>query len=105
MKLFDTIYNVLAISGEILVGTASTLLEVVFDTFTQETHNSQVYNKTEEYLNTLSYDEILDYFQHNEYLNEYSDNYIYSDRQQFIKSICNIADKENRSFTNRFDKF
>lgn len=74
----------------------------------EETKNDYV-KETEDYLRKLSADEIKDYVKDNYILSDY-DYKIYGtcnedDKDLVIKHICEIAEKEERSFTNKYSRY
>ena len=98
MSIFSIIKGVAEVSCEILLG--------LFNQETTYSYNEKSNeDKTREYLNKLSYDEINDYYEYNEYLRRYGDRFKYSNKDQFIESICDIARRENRSFENKYDRY
>ena len=108
-KFMDAVEVIGDTTVDIIKGVAEVSYEVLTELFNHETTCS--YNeksnedKTREYLNKLSYDEINDYYEYNEYLRRYGDRFKYSNKDQFIESICDIARRENRSFENKYDRY
>ena len=64
-----------------------------------------VEDKTYEYWMTLSSLEQQEYYENNEYLKRWGENYRYEDRCQMARSVANIARIENRAFTNKYDRY
>ena len=57
-------------------------------------------------MSNLTTDELNEYIATNEYLSRYNtESYIYSDRKQTAMRMAEIAYKENRSFTDRYDRY
>ena len=70
-----------------------------------ETTNKEE-NTTYEYWMNLSYQEQEEYFNNNEYLKDYIKNDYYpNDRHLTAKHVQQIADKLNREFTNKYDRY
>lgn len=81
-------------------------------------NDSIIYNKEDEvdyaqetydYLNKLTMDEIYEYVQYNDTLSYY-DYKIYGscnrdDKYHVLKHICDIAEREGRSFTNKYSRY
>ena len=82
-------------------------LEVLTRLFSgsNETTNKEE-NTTYEYWMNLSYQEQEEYFNNNEYLKDYIKNDYYpNDRHLTAKHVQQIADKLNREFTNKYDRY
>jgi hypothetical protein len=61
---------------------------------------------TYEYMSRLTPDELNEYIATNEYLNRYNtESYIYSDNKQTAMRMAEIAYKENKSFTNKYNRY
>lgn len=65
--------------------------------------------ETYDYLNKLTMDEIYEYVQYNDTLSYY-DYKIYGtcnrdDKYHVLKHICDIAEREGRSFTNKYSRY
>ena len=88
----------------ILSSVAEVITEVATGLFTNsETNNS---NETYEYWKYLSYDEQESYFNNNEYLKDYITSHYYkNDRHMTAKKVQELADKLNREFTNKYDRY
>ena len=83
-----------------------------------DSNDSIIYNKEDEvdyaqetydYLNKLTMDEIYEYVQYNDTLSYY-DYKIYGtcnrdDKYHVLKHICDIAEREGRSFTNKYSRY
>ena len=70
-----------------------------------ETTNKEE-NTTYEYWMNLSYQEQEEYFNNNEYLKDYIKNDYYpNNRHLTAKHVQQIADKLNREFTNKYDRY
>ena len=101
MKIFD-----------IVKGVAECTTEILFELFSGETSSTS--NSTSNSNNTSTYDywmsldykEQFEYFQSNEYLRDYIKNDYYScDRHLTAMHVQHIADKLNKEFTNRYDRY
>ena len=98
--------------------------EILYDTFNHPCGSSQpqfgngykyndenecekYYDKeTYEYMSKLTPDELNEYIATNEYLNRYNtESYIYSDNKQTAMRMAEIAYKENKSFTNKYNRY
>lgn len=69
------------------------------------TPSRSVEEETYEYWKGLSYREQQDYFELNYKLQEYGENYRYDNNEQMAKSVAEIARRENRSFTDKYDRY
>ena len=63
------------------------------------------YTKTYEYWKSLSPVDREYYFENNSTLQKYGELYYYNDREQCAKSIAKIAEKERRSFDDKYDRY
>ena len=112
-KTFEAIsevnYEVLKGVGSVVKGVAEVGLEVlsaVANNATEVAENKKsVEEETYEYWKGLSYREQQDYFELNYKLQEYGENYRYDNNEQMAKSVAEIARRENRSFTNKYDRY
>ena len=86
---------------------AKTFTEIIFEVFNHSSNS----NKTEEfatydYWMTLDYKEQYEYFTSNEYLKDYIANDYYScDRHLTALHVQKIADKLNKEFTNKYNRY
>jgi hypothetical protein len=96
MKIFD-----------IVKGVAECTTEILFELFSGETSSSNSNNtSTYDYWMSLDYREQFEYFQSNEYLRDYMKNDYYScDRHLTAMHVQHIADKLNKEFINRYDRY
>lgn len=99
-KTFETIVDV---STEIAKCISDSLLEVFNDK--TEPIERDYYQETYEYWKKLLPCEREYYFSHNEVLQKWGDNYYYDDKEQCAKHIAWIASRENRAFTNKYDRY
>ena len=112
-KTFEAIsevnYEVLKGLGTVVKGVASAMCDVAEGMCEQScsisTHREDVEAETYEYWKGLSYREQQDYFALNYKLQEYGENYRYDNNEQMAKSVAEIARRENRSFTDKYDRF
>ena len=121
-NIFKTIWNSKAFEtfAEVNYGVMTTLGECMIEAFngpssnnnsnssyqnTNESTEKSVEEKTYEYWMSLSSLEQEDYYNNNEYLNRYGDNYKYNDKHQMAKSVAEIARRENREFTDKYDRY
>jgi hypothetical protein len=112
-KTFEAIsevnYEVLKGVGYVVKGVAEVSLEVltgIANNASEVTENRRsVEEETYEYWKGLSYREQQDYFELNYKLQEYGENYRYDNNEQMAKSVAEIARRENRSFTDKYDRF
>lgn len=82
---------------------AEIITEVATSLFSNNTESN---NSTYEYWLELDYDEQEFYFNNNEYLKDYIKNDYYpNSRELTAKHVANIADKLNREFTNKYDRY
>lgn len=114
-KTFEVIsevnYEVLKGVGYVVKG----LAEVSLDVLTGLANNAaevrvteskrSVEDETYEYWKSLSYRDQQDYFASNYKLQQYGENYRYDNNEQMAKSVAEIARRENRSFTNKYDSY
>ena len=99
MKIFD-----------ILKGVAECTTEILFELFSGETSSSSSFssNNTSTYDYWMSHDyrEQFEYFQSNEYLRDYIKNDYYScDRHLTAMHVQHIADRMNKEFTNKYNRY
>lgn len=64
-----------------------------------------VEDETYDYWMSLSSIEQQEYYENNEYLQRWGENYRYDDRYQMAKSVAEIARRENRSFIDKYDRY
>ena len=62
-------------------------------------------NATYDYWKTLTYEEQKEYFENNEYLKIYANDFYANDRELTAKHVQHIANNLNREFTNKYDRF
>lgn len=89
--------NIMNIAVELLVGL-----------FNNESNDAkeEKNNTTYEYWCKLSYQEQEEYFNNNEYLKDYIKNDYYpNDRELTAKHVQHIADKLNKEFINKYDRY
>ena len=97
MKIFD-----------IVKGVAECTTEILFELFSGETSSTSNSNNTStyDYWMSLDYREQFEYFQSNEYLRDYIKNDYYScDRHLTAMHVQHIADKLNKEFINRYNRY
>ena len=96
MKIFD-----------IVKGVAECTTEILFELFSGETSSSSNNNtSTYDYWMSLDYGEQFEYFQSNEYLRDYMKNDYYScDRHLTAMHVQHIANRMNKEFTNKYDRY
>lgn len=96
MKIFD-----------IVKGVAECTTEILFELFSGETSSSNSNNtSTYDYWMSLDYKEQFEYFQSNEYLRDYMKNNYYScDRHLTAMHVQHIANKLNKEFTNKYNRY
>ena len=112
-KTFEAIsevnYEVLKGLGAVVKGVANAMCDVAEGMCEQScsinTHREDVETETYEYWKGLSYREQQDYFELNYKLQEYGENYRYDNNEQMAKSVAEIARRENRSFTDKYDRY
>lgn len=112
-KTFEAIsevnYEVLKGVGSVIKGVAEVSLDVLSavanNTIEVAENRRSVEEETYEYWKGLSYREQQDYFELNYKLQEYGENYRYDNNEQMAKSVAEIARRENRSFTDKYDRF
>lgn len=112
-KTFEAIsevnYEILKGVGSVVKGVAEVSLDVltgIANNATEVAENRKsVEEETYEYWKGLSYREQQDYFELNYKLQEYGENYRYDNNEQMAKSVAEIARRENRSFTDKYDRF
>ena len=62
-------------------------------------------NTTYNYWKGLTYEEQEQYFNNNEYLRIYTNDFYPNDRELTARHMQHIANKLNREFTNKYDRF
>ena len=81
-------------------------LEILAELFNNNNNNTIDENETYKYWMNLDYNEQEFYFNNNEYLKDYIKNDYYpNDRKLTAKHVAEIADKLNRTFTNKYDRY
>lgn len=82
-------------------------IEVLTGLFNNESNEVKEQNNTTyDYWMTLTYQEQEEYFNNNEYLKDYIKNDFYpNDRYLTAKHVQQIADKLNREFTNKYNRY
>ena len=89
--------NIMNIAIEVLTG--------LFNNDNNEVKEEQN-NTTYEYWMTLTYQEQEEYFNNNEYLKDYIKNDFYpNDRNLTAQHVQRIADKLNKEFINKYDRY
>ena len=63
------------------------------------------YKSTKDYFDKLSLEEQHRYIDENKYLNEYSKELKYDNRESTSREVARRADKLGRSFTDRYDRY
>jgi hypothetical protein len=119
-NIFKTIWNSKAMDtfADVTCGIGECLLEVASELFNGSSNNDNTNyycgfssndtsneDETYEYWRNLSACEQREYFERNYKLQEYGDMYFYENTEQCAKSIADIARKENRSFTDKYDRY
>ena len=93
---------------DIIKGVAECTTEILFELFSGETSSSSNSNNTStyDYWMSLDYKEQFEYFQSNEYLRDYMKNDYYScDRHLTAMHVQHIANKLNKEFTNKYNRY
>ena len=67
--------------------------------------NKDNYKDTKNYFDKLSLEEQHQYIDSNKYLNEYSTELKYNNRESTSREVARRADKLGRSFTDRYDRY
>ena len=89
----------------ILSGVAELTLEVINGVLSGS-NNEESNNETYNYWKDLSYDDQESYFNNNEYLKDYINSHYYpTNREITAKKVQELADKMNRSFTNKYARY
>lgn len=89
--------NIMNIAIEVLTG--------LFNNENNEVKEEQN-NTTYEYWMTLTYQEQEEYFNNNEYLKDYIKNDFYpNDRHLTAQHVQRIADRLNKEFINKYDRY
>lgn len=90
----------------ILSNVAEIISEVALGLFSGNCNNEEQNNETYEYWMTLSYIEQQEYFENNEYLKDYIKNDYYpNNRELTAKHVQIIADRLNKQFINKYDRY
>lgn len=91
---------------KVLYVTTEVLYQVLTEVFDNNTPVNYIENnETYEYWRYLSYEDQKDYFENNEYLNIYTDEFHEDDRERTARNMQKIADKLGRQFTNKNSKY
>ena len=89
----------------ILSGVAELTLEVINGVLSGSNYEDSNY-ETYYYWNDLSFDDQESYFNNNEYLKDYINSHYYpTNREITAKKVQELADKMNRSFTNKYARY
>lgn len=72
---------------------------------TETTNTTSKEDKTFDYWMSLDAFEREEYYNSNEYLKSYGDRYFYQDKYQMAKSVSEIARRENREFTDKYNRY
>ena len=67
--------------------------------------NKDNYKDTKDYFDKLTLEEQHRYIDENKYLNEYSTELKYDNRESTSREVARRADKLGRSFTDRYDRY
>lgn len=106
----ETFENIVDISFEV----ADAISEILLNTFNNKEEydlNSGVSwvkkenHSTYDYWITLSYQEQFEYFHNNEYLKIYINDFYENDKEKTAKNVQRIADKLNKEFTNKNNRY
>ena len=88
----------------ILSSVAEVITEVATGLFSSSENETN--NETYNYWKDLSYDDQESYFNNNEYLKDYINSHYYpNNREITAKKVQELADKMNRSFTNKYARY
>ena len=92
---------------DIVKGVTECTIEILFELFSKENTISNSNNtSTYDYWMSLNYKEQFEYFQSNEYLKDYMQHSYYScDRHLTAVHLKHIADKLNKEFTNKYNRY
>ena len=71
----------------------------------KNTANKDNYRDTKDYFDKLTLEEQYQYIDSNKYLNEYSTELKYDNRESTSREVARRADKLGRSFTDRYDRY
>ena len=112
-KAFEAVsevnYEILKGLGTVALGTLEVIADVANGMCERSCEITQqkedVERETYEYWKSLSCVEQQDYYALNYKLQEYGETYRYDNQEQMAKSVAEIARKENRSFTNKYDRY
>lgn len=89
----------------LIIGAGAMLKYMNYDNTQEPTTDTELGQATYEYFYNLTPVEREEYFNTNEYLKQYGDKYFYHDRELMAKSMAEIARRERREFTNRYNRF
>lgn len=82
------------------------VLEGVADTLkNSKEENPASSNQTYDYWMTLTYEEQKEYFENNEYLKIYGNEFYPNDRQLTAKHVQELANKLNKEFINKYNRY
>ena len=111
-KIMDSkVMDIVEILGDICIEIAKATTEVLIETFNHPCENKYSCEKldieqaTYDYWINLSFVDQQYYFEHNETLQFYGENYRYDDKYQMAKSAAYIAKCTGRAFTDKYDKY
>ena len=91
--------------GSLLILGAGTVFYSMNSNSTKANEEVKDNNATYDYWKKLSYEEQEYYFNNNEYLRIYTNDFYANDRELTAKHMQHIANKLNREFTNKYDRY
>lgn len=94
--------------SEITYGILTTLNDAIVNIFSNNEENNNISNDnsdTYDYFMRLTSEEQREYFENNEYLNEYLNDFYENNRYQTAKVTQEIANRLGRQFTNKYDRY
>ena len=91
--------------GSLLILGAGAIFYNMNSNNTQASEEVKEDNATYNYWKGLTYEEQEQYFNNNEYLRIYTNDFYPNDRELTARHMQHIANKLNREFTNKYDRF
>lgn len=107
-KAFETIVDITYESTKILGNAAVCLGDIIVEAVMHSPSDNKIdiYQETYDYWMSLSYEDQERYFHNNEYLRDYIKNDYYPNSREFTaRHVAHIADKMNRPFIDKYDRY
>lgn len=91
--------------GSLLILSAGTILYMMNSDGSSSDTKPTEDTSTYDYWKTLTYEEQEEYFNNNEYLRIYTNDFYPNDKELTARHMQDIANKLNKEFTNKYDRY